>query len=424
MLELNDKTVFFPGGNYPVAGGHWCFVGEITNIDLTTHLRLTVSDVNSDQTGLVAEWYVDSSQKMAVEMLFRRCQVGHTVFILDAYPYKLAEGINGFRLRSAGGTKIIPLRYSKLLTLEPHVYRPPARCSSCFAPSTEENPLRKCGGCRVAMYDSKACQAEHWKKAHRIDCKGYRGLREILDMEDVLEAEHNDPIFFQSPGPPPNVPRPTILILALGGHFDDFERVDRQLVLEIKRRAKVLVARTDSAALNYMLTTHISAILNTDQGLAEKKHRPVLDRVVLYVKEAGGTAVLSSQFSCWVRPCDLRRMFKESWKLPWRRGSYHHTTHSLMPNRAETLWNHPKLMNSYSMKALHLRGIEPEEVVYGPTEESTTHLSVFAPEPVANLDEAPVVYGKVGKGYLGYIGDGNGEMGSTWATLAMLGIRV
>lgn len=46
---------------------------------------------------------------------------------------------------------------------------------------------------------------------------------------------------------------------------------------------------------------------------------------------------------------------------------------------------------------------------------------VFAPAPV-DLNEAPVVYTRVGRGYLGYIGDVNGEEESTNVILSMLGL--
>jgi hypothetical protein len=73
------------------------------------------------------------------------------------------------------------------------------------------------------------------------------------------------------------------------------------------------------------------------------------------------------------------------------------------------------------MKTVHLKGIAPETIVYGSTSQSLTQSMVFAPSPV-DLSEAPVVYTRVEQGFLGYIGDVNGEDESTNVILSMLGL--
>jgi hypothetical protein len=70
---------------------------------------------------------------------------------------------------------------------------------------------------------------------------------------------------------------------------------------------------------------------------------------------------------------------------------------------------------------MHLKGISPKTVVYGPTAALRTQLMVFAPSAI-DLSEAPVVYSPMGQGFLGYIGDVKGGKDSTNIILSMLGL--
>ncbi|KDQ08531.1 hypothetical protein BOTBODRAFT_191674 [Botryobasidium botryosum FD-172 SS1] len=420
MLSLNNSTVFLQAGDFPVDGGHWCFVGEITSAEFLLRPRLTVSDVNSDQTGIVIAWYLDNDLQREAQKLFKQCQVGHTIFILDAVPHGFLDGTSGYRLETIAEAKIVPASYSKLLKLEKHLRSPSTTCDNNCAGDAAK-PLKKCSACKVATYDSEACQEEHWKR-HKVDCKAYQGLREILEMEDEFENA-NEAIAFK-PRNTPKVPsKPTVLILTLGGEEDMFDRIEKQLKAELKKRAIALTARSVHEALQYLDSPFpISAIICTDQGITERKHKRVLARLVSFVKESGGTVILAAQFSTFVEPLKMERTFKDAWGLPWKKGSYHRTTHFLKPTRSEKLRNRPELEQSYSMKALHLKGMRPEDMVYGPTEQSITQSLVFAPEQITDFQEAPVVFAKVGKGYLGYNGDVNAEEGSTKVILAMMGL--
>ncbi|KDQ08530.1 hypothetical protein BOTBODRAFT_69707 [Botryobasidium botryosum FD-172 SS1] len=186
MLSLKDSAVFFQAGDFPMDGGHWCFVGEITSADFFIRPRVIVSDAKSDQTGIVVMWYLDRDLRREAEKLFDQCEVGHTIFILDAAPHGFLDGTSGYRLEGLTEAKIVPASYSKLLKLEKDLRSPSTTCSNnCTGDSTKS--LRKCSGCKVATYDSEVCQAEHWKNGHKMDCRAYQDLRQVLEMEDKFE---------------------------------------------------------------------------------------------------------------------------------------------------------------------------------------------------------------------------------------------
>ena len=212
---------------------------------------------------------------------------------------------------------------------------------------------------------------------------------------------------------------PFVLLLSFG-YADTFNSIHKHFLAALRSRAEVVQPETKESALQSLARPEIIGVFITDPEVVEKKYATVVSRLVQYVK-AGGTVVIGGTFSTFVRPSDNDTFFKKAWGLNWKMGSYHRTTFSLNPSRPERLLRGPSLAASYSMKTVHLKGIAPETVVYGPTSESRTQSMVFSPSPV-DLSEAPVVYTRVEKGYLGYIGDVNGEEESTNVILSMLGL--
>lgn len=119
-----------------------------------------------------------------------------------------------------------------------------------------------------------------------------------------------------------------------------------------------------------------------------------------------------------MRPNEFESFF-EKWGLGWKMGDYHRTTFVLNPNPSSLRPSTP-LPASYSMKAVHLKSINSTDAIYVPTPHSRVQSLVFAPTKVTNLEEAPVVYTKIGSGYLGYVGDVNAEEETTSVVLGML----
>ncbi|KAI0367860.1 hypothetical protein BV20DRAFT_529006 [Pilatotrama ljubarskyi] len=77
-------------------------------------------------------------------------------------------------------------------------------------------------------------------------------------------------------------------------------------------------------------------------------------------------------------------------------------------------------------KALHIKNAPRECAVYVPTSDACIQSHVFAPTPItgSGAEESPAVFTRVGKGYLGYIGDVNAEQVSIRLTIEMLGVKV
>lgn len=84
----------------------------------------------------------------------------------------------------------------------------------------------------------------------------------------------------------------------------------------------------------------------------------------------------------------------------------------------------PQLYNSlegsYSMKTLHLKHVPADARVYVPEASSWTQSAVF-PAAAVDLSQSPAAFAKCGRGYVGYIGDVNNEVGSQKLLMAMLG---
>ena len=93
---------------------------------------------------------------------------------------------------------------------------------------------------------------------------------------------------------------------------------------------------------------------------------------------------------------------------------------SLNPSCQSERLNTGSLPQDYSQKAVFLKNVPTAAAVYRPSGFSTTESHVFAAAPV-NTAQTPIVFAKVGEGWLGYVGDVNNEAGSQSVVLAMCG---
>ncbi|KAL0580591.1 hypothetical protein V5O48_001416 [Marasmius crinis-equi] len=172
----------------------------------------------------------------------------------------------------------------------------------------------------------------------------------------------------------------------------------------LREVGRVKEALTTKTALSWMTSRDLGGVFITDFEIAEPENRQLLLQVVEYAK-AGGLVVAGGQFSAQM--CNPNeKTFFHAWGLPWERGSYNRTTFQ-RNDGSEIVKQNPSLPLSYTMKAVHLRGIRVEDAVY---------------LPVSNADsdtESPILYAKVGKGHFGFIGDVNGE-GTTGVLIHLL----
>ncbi|KAJ7084842.1 hypothetical protein B0H15DRAFT_383077 [Mycena belliarum] len=193
------------------------------------------------------------------------------------------------------------------------------------------------------------------------------------------------------------------LSLAPEGFFDGV--LDHTLAA-LRARITVSVARSASQAFDLLASPDLTAVFVTDPGIVEPKHIALRAKLVAYAK-AGGSVVIGGMFSSFVTPPKLNSFFREAWGLQWATGSYHRVVCTLNPGN-ETVQQNPSLLPSYSMKAVLLKHIGAGMALYT--------------DPYNSAFEAPACQTKVGLGRLGYVGDVNGEQGSTNVILAMLGV--
>ena len=165
-------------------------------------------------------------------------------------------------------------------------------------------------------------------------------------------------------------------------------------------------------------------VLVADGAICDPAHTTLLYKLILFAHE-GGTVVLAMDFSNEIERGDMRTFFGR-WGLPWDVGEYQRTTFALNPAGLPSPLSARALQPEYSMKAVHLKNVPRAAAVYLPTPDSYVESHVSAPTPIrgAAAQMTPAAFTRVGKGFLGYVGDVNGEQGSARLTLEMCGVAV
>ncbi|KAK2879543.1 hypothetical protein FQN49_000763 [Arthroderma sp. PD_2] len=209
--------------------------------------------------------------------------------------------------------------------------------------------------------------------------------------------------------------KPCIFLLSLETE-SFFEEIYKKLLDGLLSKAKVQRATKPAPTIKYLSENTPNATLITDPSITETRYSAVLEKVITYARN-GGTVIFGGLFSTFVTPDRLDRFFDFSWGIPWKYGDYHRTT--VYVNVHCQGMETKGLPASYSQKAVFLKNVSPECAVYSPTKNSVTESLVFASQPVGDLSQKPVVFAAYGQGWVGYVGDVNGEEGSHAAVLAM-----
>lgn len=209
-----------------------------------------------------------------------------------------------------------------------------------------------------------------------------------------------------------------VLLLSLENQ-EFFSSIQEHFLKAIRAKVKVVQAKSLTEALSLLSSPDLAAVFVTDPGIVKRKNKKAATKLAEYVK-SGGSAAIGGNFASFVSGREMEAFFRQTFGLNWTYGAYHRTTFALNPLN-EVAARNPSLANAYSMKTLHLGGISPEMAMYKPNEESRLESLVFAPVKIENSLEAPAVCTRVGQGYLGFLGDVNGEICSTNTLLAMLG---
>jgi len=220
--------------------------------------------------------------------------------------------------------------------------------------------------------------------------------------------------------PAPASKKPEILFLSLA--FQSFlDETYSSLIDDLDKHARLKRAKSTASVIQYLKANNPKAILVTDEGLTEAKNRPVLDKVVSYLRN-GGLVIIGLHFPNFTAMDVFDEFFGKAFGLPWVHGDYHRADFQFNPS--STLPANvasASLPAPFSMKVLHVKNARPEEKIFIPVPEAMTQSHVFPPSYVDQAQSA-VVGAKVGDGYVAYVGDVNGEQGSNKVILSLCGL--
>ncbi|KAF5349593.1 hypothetical protein D9756_008926 [Leucocoprinus leucothites] len=199
-----------------------------------------------------------------------------------------------------------------------------------------------------------------------------------------------------------------------------FENINKHLLHALKGKIKVVCAKNTAQAVTCLSAPELTGVIVADGGIIDRKHSNVVSKLVDYVKR-GGSVVFGCLFPSFISGSSFGQFFSRNFGLNWERGSYFRTTFFKDPGN-DIVKNNPSLDKSYSMKALHVRGISSSSALYRANESSRTQSAVFPSAPITDFDESPAVTIRVGNGFVSFLGDVNAEDSSTNTILAMLGL--
>ncbi|KAI1179101.1 hypothetical protein F4777DRAFT_17384 [Nemania sp. FL0916] len=213
--------------------------------------------------------------------------------------------------------------------------------------------------------------------------------------------------------------KPQILLISynLQSFFDEEYAA---LLAKLASRASLKRVTTSAAILAALAEQPpSSAVLITDESLTRHQNRAIWKAVLQYVRQ-GGTAVCMGHFSPFVTAFETRPFFARA-GLPWEMGDYLRTTvvlHEAAVGRDVAASLEPR----YSLKAMFLKNVAPEDTWYCTDEASLVESGTPPPMSAHRVGEAAVALARVGDGKLGYVGDTNTETGSDLVVLAMCGL--
>jgi hypothetical protein len=261
---------------------------------------------------------------------------------------------------------------------------------------------------------------ENTSKFGRI--KKAQGYRADLDLysalsADVLKSRLKDKL----QNKPTSSSQSSLFVLILCLQDEGlFNRTNGHLLKALGSKVKLVRARNATQAINSLDAPELVGVIASDAGIIDHKNSDVVPKLVQYVK-CGGSAVFGCLFPSFIGSSEFSRFFTQNFGLRWEFGSYFRTTFSQNPAN-DLVKNNPSLSKSYSMKALHVKGVSPASALYKANVSSRTQSLVFPSVPVTDFNESPAVTTCLGNGFVSFLGDVNAEESSTKTILAMLGL--
>ncbi|KAK7911133.1 transcription factor Rba50 [Apiospora marii] len=239
--------------------------------------------------------------------------------------------------------------------------------------------------------------------------------------------------------------KPTILLLSLenedeteGRFGDPDDTFFREAIHMLLERAHIKRATSLGQAIKYLNHNRPDGILVTDTEVINEWNRELLGRIISFA-QYGGTVVFSFDFADNLRWFDeeaLVSFWQESWGLPWKvkecsasldlqLNMFALTTpHAPGSNKIDLDDNETMLLPQYTTYAIHYMNVPKENCWYYHTEERRSVRELYRSDPdrVDDQVKTAVATSRVGDGYVGFVSDYHGCMGTNHAILRMFNL--
>ncbi|KAI0357173.1 hypothetical protein OH77DRAFT_1476655 [Trametes cingulata] len=219
--------------------------------------------------------------------------------------------------------------------------------------------------------------------------------------------------------------RPNVLLLYLLQNNPLGATELEPLINGIRANANLLEARDSSTALRYLNPSAAappSAVLVADATITEPTQAALVDALVEYAR-AGGRVVFGVRFGSHFPYFEVAPLFRRFGML-WDRGRLYRSTFALNPNGIPEPLSADPLCPAYTMRAQLITDVPPEAAVYVTTSAPAENYPGAIERNDMPVKEVPAAFAPIAQGYIGYVGDVNGEQGSTRLLLEMCGVKV
>lgn len=214
--------------------------------------------------------------------------------------------------------------------------------------------------------------------------------------------------------------QPQILLLGLAAK-SSLDEWFKSLFDCVGKSAQLKRENSIDGAIRYLEDNSPKAILATDEGLAETESRPVLEKVLSYLRN-GGMVILGLHFPL---DFDVNQFdnFFELFGLPWKLGDYH--VEQVQFNPFCTLPStvvKDSIPSVYLLLARRIMGARQEEKIVIPAPR-TKKDSLDSHWRHIDQAQAALAGAKVGNGFLVHAGGVGPEKDSINVILALCGMR-
>ena len=233
-------------------------------------------------------------------------------------------------------------------------------------------------------------------------------------------------------------PRKTIFALVISlSKPDELASRNEHFISTLRSKIRTVQASNSQNALRYLADIDLECVVVADEGINDEKNSAVLSSLMGWAK-AGGTAVIACLFPSSISGSKSDRFF-EKWGVPWKMGNRNRATFVLNRMNRQLYYHLDNLKASYSMEALCLKGVKDKDVLYAPPEDADKFKLKYEddwegeakdegssiqfhdfPPPLVELPHVAAAFTRIGKGFLGYIGDVCAEEETTSVIFTML----